>query len=238
MSSQNVHLDIYKIGHLVITKEFRDEVSRSNVIKEASALVGLSAHPGLPVVLGVDVSTKPFLLISLFYGMNESNTSLHNLLNVDEQFRAVKDIEFLAIIRQLSEVLEYLHVHQLLHNNIKCDNVMIYKDLEGLKPVLIDFGKACKLGDGKSKKLTDAEKKKYRERHSHIAPEIVEGTAPQTASSDIFALGRIILKIGTRLNCPKIIDLSKLCTSENPAKRCTLSFLVEECKIVNEQLAN
>ena len=115
---------------------------------------------------------------------------------------------------------------------------MIYKDLEGLKPVLIGFGKACKLGDGKSKKLTDAEKKKYRERHSHVAPEIVEGTAPQTASSDIFALGRIILKIGTRLNCPKIVDLSKLCTSKNPAKRCTLSFLIGECKIVNKQLAN
>ena len=99
------HLKMYQ-GHLVIAKEFRDEVSRSNVIKEAaSTLVGLSAHPGLPVVLEVDVSTKPFLLISLFYGMNESNTSLHYLLNVEEQFRALKDIEFLAIIRQLSEVL-------------------------------------------------------------------------------------------------------------------------------------
>ena len=204
---------------MVIAKELQDEVSRSNVIKEASKLVGLSTHPGLPVVLGVDVSTKPFLLISLFYGMNESNTSLHNLLNADEQFRAVKDFEFLAIIRQLSKVLEYLHVHRLLHNDIKCDNVMIYKDLEGLKPVLIHFGKSCKLGDGKSNKLTDAEKKKYRERHSHIAPEIVEGTEPQTASSDIFALGRIILKIVTRLNCPKIVDLSKLCTRKNPAKR-------------------
>jgi hypothetical protein len=47
---------------------------------------------------------------------------------------------------------------------------MIYKDLEGLKPVLLDFGKACKIGNGKAKNLTHAEKKKYRERHSHIAP--------------------------------------------------------------------
>ena len=230
------HLKMYQ-GHLVIAKEFRSEVPRSSVIKEANTLAGLSAHPGLPVVLGVDVSAKPFLMISLFYGINESNTSLRNLLNVDEQFRAVKKIEYLAIIRQLSEVLEYLHAHQLLHNDIKSDNVMIYKDLEGLKPVLIDFGKACKVGDGKAKRLTDTEKTKYRKRHSHIAPEIVEGTAPQTASSDVFVLGKIILNIGTRLNCPKIVDLSKLCTSENPAKRCTLSFLIEECKIINKQIA-
>ena len=144
---------------MVIAKEFRSEVPRSSVIKEASTLAGLSAHPGLPVVLRVDVSAKPFLLISLFYGINESNTSLRNFLNIDEQFRAAKKIEFLAIIRQLSEVLEYLHAHQLLHNDIKSDNVMIYKDLEGLRPVLIDLGKACKVGDGKAKRLTDAEKK-------------------------------------------------------------------------------
>jgi serine/threonine protein kinase len=82
--------------------------------------------------------------------------------------------------------------NQLLHNDVKCDNVMIYKYLEGSKPVFLDFGKACKIGNGKAKNLTQAEKKKYRERHSHIAPEIVEETSPQTASSYIFALGRII----------------------------------------------
>jgi serine/threonine protein kinase len=175
-------------------------------------------------------------MVSLFYGLNESNSTLHSLLDVDEQLRSVKKMEFLTIIRQLSEVLKYLHAHQLLHNDIKCDNVMIYNDSEGLKPVLIDFGKACRFKEGKSKKLTNKQKKKYCERHSHIAPEIVEGTAGQTASSDIFALGRIILEIGTRLNCTKIVDLSKLCIDENPAKRCTLSFLIEECDIVYKQL--
>jgi serine/threonine protein kinase len=191
-------------GHLVIAKEFRDEVSRTNIIKEASTLIGLSAHPGLPVVLGVDVSTKPYLLISLFYGMNESN-----ILNVDEQFHAVKNIEFLAIVRQLSETHEYhLHAHQILDNDIKSDNVMVYKDIDGFKPVLLDFGKPCKIGEGKIKKLTDIEKK-YRERHSHIVPEIVEGIAPQTVSSDIFALGRIILNIETCLSCQTKVAMNR-----------------------------
>ncbi len=190
-------------GHLVIAKEFRDEVSRTNIIEEASTLIGLSAHPGLPVVLGVDVSMKPYLLISLFYGMNESN-----IFNVDEQFHAVKNIEFLAIVRQLSEAHEYLHAHQILDNDIKSDNVMVYKDIEGFKPVLFDFGKACKIGEGKIKKLTDIEKK-YRERHSHIVPEIVEGIAPQTVSSDIFALGRIILNIGTCLSCQTKVAMNR-----------------------------
>ena len=29
---------------------------------------------------------------------------------------------------------------------------MIYKDLEGCKPAIIDFGKACKVEDGKAKR--------------------------------------------------------------------------------------
>ena len=113
---------------------------------------------------------------------------------------------------------------------------MIYRDGEGLKCVLTDFGKACKVEGRKHKKLSDDEKIKYRERHSHIAPEIVDGKSPQMTSSDIHALGRIILKIGTRYECDKIVALIKLCTSENPAKSATLSFLIDECDELSKQI--
>ena len=101
---------------------------------------------------------------------------------------------------------------------------MIYRDRDGLKCVLIDFRKPCKIEEGKHKKLSSDQKRKYRERHSYIAPEIVDGKSPQTMS-----LGRIILKVGTHYKCDQIVALSKLCTSENPAKRSSLSFLRKEC---------
>ena len=49
-------------------------------------------------------------------------------------------------------------MQKILHNDIKCDNVMMYRDGEGLKCVLIDFGKACQIEEGKHKKLISDEK--------------------------------------------------------------------------------
>ena len=49
-------------------------------------------------------------------------------------------------------------MQKILHNNIKCDNVMIYRDGEGLKCVLIEFGKASRIEEGKHKKLTGDKK--------------------------------------------------------------------------------
>ena len=168
-------------GYLVVVKEFRDKVTASEVIKEANMLATLS-HAGLPVVLRVDLIEKPLMMVTLFYGLNERNTTFKNVLTVYEHFHAVKKLEFVGLIRQLCETLRYLDVRKILHNDIKCDYVMIYRDREGLKCVLIDFGKACKVEEGKHKKLSDDETIKYRERHSHIAPEIVDGKSPQTTS--------------------------------------------------------
>ena len=229
------YLKMYQ-GHLVVAKEFRENVTPSEVMKEANMLATLS-HAGIPVVLGVDLMQRPLTMVTLFYGLDGSNTTMKNVLIDDDRFNAVKKMEFVALIRQLCEILRYLHVQKILHNDIKCDNVMIYRDGEGLKCALIDFGKACRIEEGKHKKLTSDEKTTYRKKHSHIAPEIVDGKSPQTTSSDIFALGRIILKVGNRYKCDKLVALSKLCTSENPAKRCTLSFLKEECNALHKMLS-
>ena len=70
----------------------------------------------------------------------------------DEHFNAVKKPEFVGLIRQLCKILRYLHMHKILHNDIKCDNVVIYRDGDGLKCILIDFRKACKIEEGKHKK--------------------------------------------------------------------------------------
>ena len=44
--------------------------------------------------------------------------------------------------------IEYIHSKQILHNDIKGNNVVIESLAHGLRLVLIDFGKACYLKDG------------------------------------------------------------------------------------------
>ena len=151
---------------------------------------------------------RPLMIVTLFYGLDGSNTTIQNVLIDNDRFNAVKKMEFVALIRQLCEILRYLHMQKILHNDIKCDNVMMYRDGEGLKCVLIDFGKACRIEEGKHKKLISDEKTTYRKNHSHVALEIVDGKSQHTTSSDTFALGRIILKVGNRYKCDKLVALS------------------------------
>ena len=73
----------------------------------------------------------------------------------DDHFNTVKKMEFVVLIRHLCEILRilrYVHMQKILHNNIKCD-VMIYRDGEGLKCMLIEFGKASTIEKGKHKKI-------------------------------------------------------------------------------------
>ena len=64
-------LKIYQ-GHLVISKEFKAGVSKLDVAKEARVLQGIS-HPGLPAVLGADLSKMPYVIVTLFYVIDKSN---------------------------------------------------------------------------------------------------------------------------------------------------------------------
>ena len=102
----------------------------------------------------------------------------------------------LPIILELSETLSYIHNKGFLHNDIKTDNIVFYIECAKLKPILIDFGKACPVKEGEYWRLSREAQQKYRLNHSHTAPEIVDGTAPQSPLSDIYSLGRVVIKIG------------------------------------------
>ena len=204
-------------------KEFKRHVPKTDAVREAEMLSKLN-HPGLPVILGVDLTTCPWLIVSLFYRINQRNTTLFAMLNSANNEFGLGKFDGLSIILQLSNALKYLHDHKVLHNDIKTDNVMITKDPLHFKPTLIDFGKACSFTDAKSKQLSQESKIVYRTRHAHIAPEIVDGISKQSAASDIYALGRVILKVGDFCKCDDAIQL--------------ISFILEECEILQNKLLN
>ena len=62
---------------------------------------------------------------------------------------------------------------------------------KGHKIVLIDFNKATEISLGKLYKLSSDEKSLYRAYHSHMAPEVIDGTKKQTTASDIFSVGKL-----------------------------------------------
>lgn len=109
---------------------------------------------------------------------------------------------WLHIVSQLSDALLYLHNKNILHNDLKSDNIVIVCVSNGsFCPVIIDFGKACLVKGGKKKVLSTNEKALYYKEHYHIAPEVIEGISPQSIKSDVYSLGVVKASLYKRSMC-------------------------------------
>ena len=77
------------------------------------------------------------------------------------------DTNWISIIGQLLEAVAYLHTKAaILHNDISCSNIVLTNSMdntvtsEEYQIVLIDFGKATKLSQGKQYHLSSKEKQR------------------------------------------------------------------------------
>ena len=97
---------------------------------------------------------------------------------------------------------------EIIHNDIKFNNILLAdspsvashsSSINGLPLqhhiVLIDFGKATDCTRGRHYSLSEIEKVTYLTRYPHIAPEVTHGERPQSTSSDIYSLGKVLLRM-------------------------------------------
>ena len=69
-----------------------------------------------------------------------------------------------------------------------------------MKPVIIDFGKACEIVHGKLYRLTSKEREEYKINHPQIAPDLRDGLCKQSEASDIYSYGRIANMVSRKTN--------------------------------------
>ena len=89
------------------------------------------------------------------------------------------------ILVQICQAIKHLHTRQIIHRDIKLENVMLSEEGSGCTAKLADFGLAEQLVDGQSIRQTKAGTPSY------LAPEIVQGQSYGTAS-DMWSLGCLI----------------------------------------------
>ena len=61
--------------------------------------------------------------------------------------------------------------------------------------MMIDFGKATMVDDGKKYHLSDVAKAEYTRRYPQMAPEVIDGVTRQTKWSDMYAAGGVVQRI-------------------------------------------
>lgn len=227
------HLAHYR-GILVAVKEFKSRRSRPDkdvkreVLNEARMISHLGDHRGLPLLFGVITKSTPFRLVTQFHGDKIQSLTL---------YKAMKRVEldkpcWLRILRGIIEALSHVHSKDILHNDLKSNNIVLEKRGKDWNPVIIDFGKARFISNPKAlMSLSASAQEQYRRSYPHIAPEIVRGESRQSVQSDVFSIGRIALAILNLLPTATALSLkaAKQAILDNPAKRPSLEELLLHC---------
>ncbi len=123
------------------------------------------------------------------------------------------------------DALDHIHSCGILHNDLKCNNVVLEYQDQQWNPVFIDFGKARYISDPKPILLMKVEKQEdYHQKFLHIAPEIVNGSDRQSIYSDIYWMGKSVLAVLAVLDLlttatAKSIKVAKSAICEEPTKR-------------------
>ena len=81
----------------------------------------LGDHPNLPFLFGVVTQREPYTLVMQFHGTGEESITLHNV---------VKEIIFnkqlmAKMFTEISPALGHVHSREIVHNDLKSNNVTI-----------------------------------------------------------------------------------------------------------------
>ena len=120
------------------------------------------------------------------------------------------------ILKQTYEILIFIHERGFLHNDLKSNNVVI--DGSENKPVIIDFGKSCKIVKARLRK-PKVNIEKSMNKFPHIAPEIHER---ETIASDVFSFGYLVTRSfkDAKLEIPPVLrEVAKKWQRSIPEKR-------------------
>ncbi|XP_020379969.2 testis-specific serine/threonine-protein kinase 6-like [Rhincodon typus] len=208
----------YEIGEViaegtfsVVRKAFSHKLQRSVAIKiidkskqsddfltkclprEVSIFAECS-HPNIIKVYQIIDSNEHTLFI-----MEEAKRDLFDL--VDSQGHLSEEVAR-PYFKQISQALEYCHIHHIAHRDIKCENILITIDNI---PKLTDFGLAtCIKGSESCPSSTFCGSAAY------AAPEILNGEKYDPFKADIWSLGVLLYVMVTGCMPFDDSDLSKL----------------------------
>ena len=90
-----------------------------------------------------------------YHGYKDLAITLHNALHPIPAITTLAQkstSEWRELLKQIIEGCNCLHSkYKIIHNDLKCDNIVLTSEstLGGLRPIIVDFNKACKIGKGK-----------------------------------------------------------------------------------------
>ena len=205
---------------------FSDDSLKKIVLREANVLLNLDSHKGIPKLLGVVLTKKPYQLVTSFHGINGESTTVRKILQKKCQGMAAalpnSKQDWFKVFGSIADVLLHIHKAGYVHGDLKTDNVLIEA---GMCAVIIDFGKSVLSNKAKLNKIPLSEQSDYQAKYPWVAPEVVNGTTPLSRESDIFAYGCLIKRImkACELQSKRLDEVTANAMNANPGARYCLT---------------
>lgn len=171
-------------GNVVVAAENQQafKYAKADFKTEAEILHSLKHDNIVPVNEVFEQNNTVYYVMSYL-----GNVSLYQY--VAEKGGALQESQAKDIILPLTSALAYLHNHNILHLDIKPDNVMMVRQSDSTKPVLIDFGQAMYFVNGKPKK--DKGVRGYSKGYSPL--QLKQNVNTFSPSLDIYSLAATLL---------------------------------------------
>lgn len=171
-------------GNVVVTAENQQtfKSAKADFKTEAEILHSLKHDNIVPVNEVFEQNNTVYYVMSYL-----GNVSLYQY--VAENGGALQESQAKGIILPLTSALAYLHNRNILHLDIKPDNIMMVRHGNTIKPVLIDFGQAMYFVNGKPKK--DKGIRGYSKGYSPL--QLKQNVSTFSPSLDIYSLAATLL---------------------------------------------
>jgi eukaryotic-like serine/threonine-protein kinase len=186
---------VYKVTHAHLSRTFAlkiisnagDTVDTRDLFYREARFASAMSHPNITQVVdfGEDDKVGMFMVMELVEG-----EPLHKMLFEQKRLSVKMACE---IALQVAEALHYIHQNNVVHCDIKTENILVGEDSSGkrrrLHIKLLDFGLARPMTTSRTTATLSGTP-------HYVAPERIRGE-PATPSSDVYGLGILLYEMLT-----------------------------------------
>lgn len=184
----------------------------------------LSGHPNFLFFFGMQGNNIVTELVKIYDSKEKFYVSSTLDYALTNQLKGSK-FDWINISKGIITGIDYMHGLNIIHNDIKENNVLL-KEVKGIMiPKISDFGKAALASQGSVFNLEENQRKLYNEKHRHIAPELrnLNGFVQSTVT-DAYSVGRVLKQIGYIMDLKSVKLASSYLKMDDCKKRKTLEF--------------